>query len=718
MKIKRSLLNLTTSAFFTFLFFEFLAVQVFAQNAPSVLVPLKQQGQFDRIQAEVVYESSYGNGQQLGYLEYLPSDYAETTAKFPLLISLHGIGQRGTDSQIEFDKLRKGGQLAKRLMQGQDFPFIIITPQQPEDVKGRYQGHRQWDPYIIDEVLERVKGQRRVDLSRVYICGESMGGGGVWSYLELFGDKVAAAVSIAGTKTIGAGAACNTKINNTPVWAFHADGDPVVNVKSTLDLVNALNRCNPPVRARQTIFSGRSHNVWDWVYDFQERTLASNYKNDAFGPVSRSKDIFSWMLSFHLKNKELAGVGNQEETAADKVKVLASAMENAINGLRYAYYEGAWTSLPDFRYILPVKEGKVSSVILDERQRDDNFGFVFKGDIKIEEQGEYTFYLSSDDGSKLLIDGRLVIDQDGQHSAREKSEKLMLNPGMHSIELAYFERLGNEKLDFSYSGPGFGKRTVPTEVLYFGEGEEFSLVKDEHVGLNYSYYEESWTALPDFNRIRPEAEGVVPGFLLSPRKKDADFAFRYKGYLVIDNGGEYEFYTSSDDGSKLYIDGQLLVDNDGEHAVREKQGKAQLTPGLHAIEVVFFQHLGNQHLEVSYSGPTFSKMLIPSEKLFTKVIHPALECRKRVTEPIGDFVKAYPSNLEGELKVEYTSEIPVNTIITLYSQYGDIYYTKSVLLSPDELLQIDLLPLHIQRGFVYMKVESENSVQTVKLFKN
>lgn len=563
MKNKRSLSNLKVSIF---LIFQLLAVQSFAQETSPM--PLKQHIASGGIPAEVTYQSSYGNGQRFGYLEYLPSNYAEATAKFPLLISLHGIGQRGAGNQIEFDKLRRGGQLAKRIMQGQSFPFIIITPQQPEDVKGRYEGRRQWDPYIIDEILERVKGQRKVDLSRVYICGESMGGGGVWSYLELFGDKIAAAVPIAGTKTIGVGAVCNTKINNTPIWAFHADGDPVVNVKNTLDIVNTFNKCNPPVKARQTIFSGRSHNVWDWVYDFKQRALASKYKNDAFGPASRSKDIFSWMLSFRSENNELAVTGNQGEEATDKEEEVANTMENEISGLRYAYYEG------------------------------------------------------------------------------------------------------------------------------------------------------SWTTLPDFNRIRPESEGIVSDFLLSPRKKDVDFAFRYKGYLTIDHEGEYKFYTSSDDGSKLYIDGQLLVDNDGQHSVRERQGEIQLTPGLHAIEVVFFQRLGNQHLEVSYSGPNFSKMAIPSEKLFAKINHPSLRCRNTIAEPIGNFVKAYPSHLEDELKVEFTGEVPVNTIITLYNQYGNIYYTKSVLLSPDEQLHIDLFPLHVQRGFVYMKVESESSAQTIRLFKN
>lgn len=89
-------------------------------------------------------------------------------------------------------------------------------------------------------------------------------------------------------------------------------------------------------------------------------------------------------------------------------------------------------------------------------------------------------------------------------------------------------------------------------------------------GVNYAYYEgTNWNALPDFAALAPVRAGAVTGtaeaFTLAPRLRDDDFAFRYTGYLFVGLSGEYTFYTTSDDGSQLFIGNQLVMDNDGLH---------------------------------------------------------------------------------------------------------------------------------------------------------
>lgn len=99
---------------------------------------------------------------------------------------------------------------------------------------------------------------------------------------------------------------------------------------------------------------------------------------------------------------------------------------------------------------------------------------------------------------------------------------------------------------------------------------------------------------------------------------DADnFSIRYTGYIQIDTQGSYTFYTNSDDGSKLFIDGVEVVNNDGGHGTQERSGSITLTTGLHDISVLYFEITGGQSLTVQYEGPSITKQNIPFSKLYS-----------------------------------------------------------------------------------------------------
>ncbi len=136
-------------------------------------------------------------------------------------------------------------------------------------------------------------------------------------------------------------------------------------------------------------------------------------------------------------------------------------------------------------------------------------------------------------------------------------------------------------------------------------------------GINYSYYTGTWSQLPDFNGLAPVKTGnSTSGFDISPRMQEVNYAFKYTGYISIPADGTYTFYTSSDDGSKLYIGDKEVVNNDGLHAVIEANGQIGLKAGRHAITVTFFQQGGGQSLAVSYDGPGLSKTLVPVSALY------------------------------------------------------------------------------------------------------
>ena len=134
-------------------------------------------------------------------------------------------------------------------------------------------------------------------------------------------------------------------------------------------------------------------------------------------------------------------------------------------------------------------------------------------------------------------------------------------------------------------------------------------------GLVYSYYEGSWSKLPNFDNLTAVKSGVVENFTLSPRNRNDNFAFLYQGTINVPANGEYTFYTESDDGSKLYINGTQIVNNDGLHGKRERSGKITLNAGPHAIVASFFERGGGQHMEVRWKGPGISKQEIPNSAL-------------------------------------------------------------------------------------------------------
>ncbi len=135
-------------------------------------------------------------------------------------------------------------------------------------------------------------------------------------------------------------------------------------------------------------------------------------------------------------------------------------------------------------------------------------------------------------------------------------------------------------------------------------------------GAQYAYFEGEWKNLPDFKTLKPSKVGDVPEFVLSPKAGDDKFGFVYAGFIKVPVRGVYVFYTESDDGSRLYIGGTLVVDNDGLHGMTEKKGVVPLEAGLHPIRVEFFEGSGGDGLKVSFEGPGIKKQEIPESVIF------------------------------------------------------------------------------------------------------
>ena len=137
-------------------------------------------------------------------------------------------------------------------------------------------------------------------------------------------------------------------------------------------------------------------------------------------------------------------------------------------GLHFSYYEkeGPWQQLPDYSTMQPVKSGTVETVTLGMQQREDHWGVVYTGYIRISKPGVYTFYLVSDDGSRLYIGDQLVVDHDMCHAETEMPGGVALKAGIYPLRLDFFENDQSQALTLLYSGPGVKKQVVPAGILF------------------------------------------------------------------------------------------------------------------------------------------------------------------------------------------------------------------------------------------------------------
>ncbi|MBX2821105.1 MAG: T9SS type A sorting domain-containing protein [Rhodothermaceae bacterium] len=135
-------------------------------------------------------------------------------------------------------------------------------------------------------------------------------------------------------------------------------------------------------------------------------------------------------------------------------------------------------------------------------------------------------------------------------------------------------------------------------------------------GIHYAYYEGNWTNVPDFATLTPIDAGIVHGFDISRFQRDDYFGFVFEGLIQAPSDGLYTFYTISNSGSLLFIGDELVVDNDGAHSARERNGLIGLAAGWHEISLLYFEDFFTQSLEVSWVTPGESREIIGEGNLF------------------------------------------------------------------------------------------------------
>jgi poly(3-hydroxybutyrate) depolymerase len=205
----------------------------------------------------------------IGFLEYKPADYnANPNTKYPLIIFLHGIGERGNGTtelqnvaSNAIPRYIKDGDKMTYTWNGKTETFLVLSPQLSSN-------YGWWQPFYVEEMIKYAKQNLRIDTNRIILTGLSLGGGGVWLYAAGNGTQPKNLAAIAPVCGTCQNVSWSNIVNaNLPVWGFHANDDGTVPASCTIGAVNAINNLNGPVKAYSTIWPTGQHWIWDRAYD-------------------------------------------------------------------------------------------------------------------------------------------------------------------------------------------------------------------------------------------------------------------------------------------------------------------------------------------------------------------------------------------------------------------------------------------------------------------
>ena len=212
-----------------------------------------------------LYQAASSPRKSFPYLQYTPQNVKEGE-KLPLLIFLHGAGERGDD----LDLVARHGYF-KHARAGKEYPFSMVGPQCPAD--------KSWGCYIesLNEFLDYILRTLPVDPDRVYLTGLSMGGTGTWMWSIANPERFAAVAPVCGTGIYWYAG----QLLHKPLWVFHGDKDDICLPIESINMVESIRRRggNP----RFTLYPGVGHNAWEQAYSdpelvkwFTEQKRSSN----------------------------------------------------------------------------------------------------------------------------------------------------------------------------------------------------------------------------------------------------------------------------------------------------------------------------------------------------------------------------------------------------------------------------------------------------------
>lgn len=268
--------------------------------------------------AQRTVKSMNGPRGTIGFYQYLPPGYGANGTKHPLIIFLHGIGEKGTGSAQDLQKINCCG-IPKYIAKGHTMEFswngkkegfVVLYPQ-------LYSRYGTWENYYIDSMIRYAKDNLQIDTNRIFLTGLSLGGGGTWVYSASSvrrGKQLAGIVPVVSPCFMFNG--CNIANANLSILAIHAWDDDKASPYCTVHAVNSINNCGAGLKPSMVIYDNGGHYVW------VARAYDTGYRY--FNP-----NVYEWMLAQKRGNgPNIRPVAR----AGDDITVSVSAGEVVLDG--------------------------------------------------------------------------------------------------------------------------------------------------------------------------------------------------------------------------------------------------------------------------------------------------------------------------------------------------------------------------------------------------
>lgn len=372
---------------------------------------------------------------------------------------------------------------------------------------------------------------------------------------------------------------------------------------------------------------------------------------------------------------------------------------NTTAGLDYSYYEGNWNNLPDFTTLTPAKTGTSTNLNLSVRNRDNTYSIRYTGYISVPTDGIYTFYTTSDDGSKLLIGSTEVVNNDGLHAEQERSGTIGLKAGVHAISILFLQGGGGQTLIASYSGPNLGKQAIPDAAFRRVGSAQPSVSTNPNgsgTGLRAAYFNNQYLNAPS---VLTRTDATIDfdwgtGSPASGTVNIDNYSVRWTGQVEAPVSGTYYFSTNADDGIRLWVNGIQLINDWNAHPPVVNNGTSiNLTAGQrYDIRLEYFEYNGGALAKLWWSYPGQTQQTVPQSRLYPASTAYAGSRLGNTDEynAVGPFVKnVYPIPAKQSLWVQYYAETAGEATIQLVNSAAlPVHQTNHQVIPGENLINV------------------------------
>jgi poly(3-hydroxybutyrate) depolymerase len=278
------------------------------------------------------------NSNVAGFVQGVPARYNLTTKKYPLIVFIHGIGELGTGpSRLACcglpHHLKNKTFPANFRVNGVNYSFLVIAPQ----------FKRRPSAAQVQSVIDFAKRRWRVDASRIYVAGLSMGGGSTWDWAAVYGQNAAAIVPVCGGTKPNASNTAGVASKNLPIWGLYSTRDKLVPAQWGRDFFSLIDRKNPSYasRTKLTIWTDTDHNG-TWA-----RALNPNTRVDGM-------NVYQWMLLYKRGSSAAAPSKPSTSTGSNKAPIARAGGDRSIylrQGINRVTLDGTTSNDPDGKIV-------------------------------------------------------------------------------------------------------------------------------------------------------------------------------------------------------------------------------------------------------------------------------------------------------------------------------------------------------------------------------